>query len=406
MAGKKTKARTLSDVAVGSVEQRALLAELHRDLQRYDVEAVEYVSHGIDWLDRQKRQKTETGVDNLNRLYAKGLMMECVRPLQHGADSRSVAQAVGMFTAAYLMNRDFRREIDQGVTNALYPYVKKKADKAEPGSAWARRLERIETARNDGRMPLTARSAAVMKLALTKKAYRDVRMSDDPKKVMDEYNKSVETLFSLAEADGVDPQAMKKNVRTLVGHMVRQDPSNAQFFDQLAYDRVVRAPGELKADGSRVWTGQYIQKDGSSYDGNFGPRLPMDAEERSRTIYDSLKEGFDQCHTAEDVTRFARAACGEQLSDDVKAAMPWTEGWQERFQWKRSMSLSDCRSQEDEDGLFDAMEAHTKTLFSEWAKAHPKEMSKMNRRTGGPKTRPEAQAGPELVTGGSDFEME
>lgn len=370
-------------VEADSREQMRVLREWNEKISEYDRTAMDYISAGTDWLSRNssKKKENEIQVDSVNRLYAMGLMTECAKPLiYNGNNPNRVGQAMGMFVAGYLLNPDFKKAVDEKVVSALEPYVKKKAEGAAPGSRWDVWSKKIAAANNDGRLPLTAKSAAMMKLGLTKKAYREMRESDNPDEVRKKYDESVDTLFRLAEADGVKAEDIRRNVRNIVGQMIRADPSAAQYFERTGYEQVQKAPGQVKTVNGqtmRIWNGEYTNQDGSMYDGSFGPRSIMSVEERASVLSSVVKKGFDACGTAEDLQVFAKAISGNDVPEEQKNRLPWLNELLARRDLKVQMVYNDCKTDEEADRVDSMVASSIRQYAVDWAKDHPKEAAKM-----------------------------
>lgn len=126
------------------------------------------------------------------------------------------------------------------------------------------------------REPLTVESAAARKLDMTIQAYKDMREDGaDVLKIQENYDASMAQLSKMCEVDGIDEQAVNRQMRISVGEMARKNPAVMDMFNESTYQGVRRAPYHKDIDGQPVWSGEYMNADGSKFDGAFTPRTVM-----------------------------------------------------------------------------------------------------------------------------------
>lgn len=374
-------------VQKGSLEERRELDKLSKEIARYDIEAVDYIADGVAWMKRNEGRKAgmETDVDRMHEQYAQAVLLKCAEPLSKGVTEDSIGEATGMFLAGYMMNSRFREGVNQKVMKLAQPMVAQKADAT--GFRFLQRWsDRMAAAGNDGRIPLTPKSAAMMQLGLSKKAYREMREDGaDVDAVMKSYHESMDRLYNIAAQDGVSRNVLNQNVRRTVGKMSSIDPSVTQFFSETGFGDVQKARGqEINVNGRVMyqWSGEYADRNGNLYQDAFRPRQPMDRGNRISALEKTLQGGFSNCNTAEDIREFLSVVQGASTKDWPEEKVQkygWMESWQNKMLNVYDMALNDCKNASEAMQLDEDLVYCTKTQFSGWANRHKDVMHEIQR---------------------------
>lgn len=141
------------------------------------------------------------------------------------------------------------------------------------------------------REPLTVESAAKIKMDMTIQAYENMRKDGaDVDAFLVQYDESMETLSRLCKVDGIDEHAVNQQMRLSIGERMRKNPAFGNIFRELSYDGVEKAPPHRNPNNptQAVWTGEYMTRDGMSFDGQFTPRPPMSQEYAAKLKLDMI----------------------------------------------------------------------------------------------------------------------
>ena len=269
-AGANEVAEKRGHVEVGSKLEQDYVDNLEIEIERVDCDFVKYVS---DVAEFNGSDPIDTQAQAMNQLYNQQMMLACSQPLQDGVDPRSIARSIGMYAGMCLMSKDFRKQCGF-VGNALYPVVDKMADAKGPGSFWDKQRERIIRSENDGRLPLTPKTAAIMKLGFARSAFSQMREPNaDTDQVVADYNKAVGVLYQEAQRDGISMEDINRNERIVVGHLLDRDPMYKQMFNETAFLDVHKEELVKHGDKER-WRGEFKTADNQPFTGGFSPRLP------------------------------------------------------------------------------------------------------------------------------------
>ena len=95
--------------------------------------------------------------------------------------------------------------------------------------------DKITKTANEGRMPLTAESAAMMRIAYDKKFYNDCRRPGaDIVSLTEEHEKAVANLTNMAEIDGVNKQALSKAFSKKLKEQIMYDETLTDVYQGMA----------------------------------------------------------------------------------------------------------------------------------------------------------------------------
>lgn len=298
---KKTKALEPKDVVrVGSPEEKAYLYNLKNDITKADGDFIGFMAKAVN-LKERKASQTDSQTDVMNMYYNRMMLMQCIEPVSKGVNKESIIQAVGMTVGLSLFNPEFQKYVNNSAATALYPTVDRLASRFGENSIWAKQRDFVITKANDGRLPFTAKSAAIQSIAFGRDLYDELRKEGaNRSELINNYMGACNELGEQAVADGCSMDDIHRSQRTIIGQMIEKDPSFAQYFNETAYGDVKRADYQIDPDDSRrqVWRGEFVQSDDTSFTGAFTPRVVMDVDFHAAKLNEFLHNSFADCRTA------------------------------------------------------------------------------------------------------------
>ena len=296
-------------VVSGSAEEKQYLDRLTRDILDMNVDFVDFVSKS-----KASKEYVAQRTDSINNDYNQRLMMMITMPLRRGCNKESILQSIGVAAGAMLFNKEFRKSCSATVQNLMYPYVSAIADRSKPGGFWDTQRRKLSMAQN-GRLPLTPESAAVMHLGFCKNAYNLMREPGaDRDKILKDYKSAVTTLRSMAKDDGISPDVLNQSIRTIAGQLIERDPKLSICFEELSFRGVKRGAGKVE-NMTETWKGEYLDASGEAFAGAFNPRVPRTREEYGAVFAKFFSEQFDSCKTPEALADKMRTKEHKQLRD-------------------------------------------------------------------------------------------
>lgn len=310
-------------------DMERLRKEFEDRIQSYNWNLSNYIAYGEDWL--HNNADMSTAARHTNNIYQKQLVLMCISPLRQGLSSESVIATVGMYAGMCLANKDFKNQVKMSIGQAVSPFVDKLSEYANEHNRSSKTLDKMKAWSDNmvkeaygGRMPFTPQSAAVQDLAIHQMAFNQMRQPGaDIEQIQNDWRQARSTLYAMAQADGIDPADINREVRIIVGRqqmMNERDmgispetvkgyqyggagscaPVSAMFqetstFNPDGYNTFHRdyfhkenvlhhdAEGKPYIENEFVWNGefQYCGDDGKvmRYDGDFTPRPPMSGEQ-------------------------------------------------------------------------------------------------------------------------------
>lgn len=288
-------------VMKGSREEAEMLREFEYELYQVDDNMTKYIADRT--LEKQQKPINE-GLDMINMMYHRRMFAVAASPLSQGVNAGSIIESMGMLAGMCLASPSFRKTVKNTVRNALYPVAEKMAMK-NPNSAWAAYRDKVLREENNGRLPLTGKSAAIMQIGFLRGAYAKMRQPDaNVSDVLNEYDTAVGLLNEQAEHDGVSKDDIALNMRTIIGQMVERDPNLAHFVEELGYGTVTRDPDrQVEVDGQTYnsWCGEYTSKDGEPFTDAFHPRVPASEASYSNMWVDFVRDNIKDCKSYKQV---------------------------------------------------------------------------------------------------------
>lgn len=295
-------------VTPGSVADMKQLLAFQKEIDRMNVDMVEFHGRGKAWLkEHAEKGGKGTSFQAFNDMFQRRMLMMCILPLQRGINAESLVQSVGMAVGMAIVNPDFRKNLHQAYANwqinrhgGINEYI---LDMENDPKAIASIDKHLAKA-NGGRIPFTEQSAAAMNIALAKQAYEGFRNPEmDDFDVGYAYQNAQEMLYKLAKADGISEDALDRATRVMYGRLSQVDPSLSQLYSETAYRKVVMGDMEddeyktFDEDGNSVirkryvWNGAYGDVESQQdFEGMFHVREKMDVHEFGKTIQEDMAE--------------------------------------------------------------------------------------------------------------------
>lgn len=374
----------------GGIEQQKMLSNLSKEISRYDLKAMDYISESVEWIENEGQGETQ--LDMMNKMYSRYLIMECAKPIIQGRDADAVLQSMGIMIAGYLTNPEFKKTVNETAQKVIYPYVKYKSDTAGPDSKWRDWCDKIEATKNGGHLPLCGKSAAAMQIAIDRKFYNEMRADGaDINKLTEQYNKTRDQLYSIAKHDGVSREELDDNIRTLFGQMQGVDPTVTRMYTETAFEDVVKSKAhevKVKDENGKEhseyrWDGQFeYRKGGKDYARGFSVRRPTNHFNWIDRLNGSMEDAFGRCKTADDVFQLGRVINGENINDIYPEGSAeckrygWMMEWQRKNKRDFDIMYDDCRNVDDYETLDQYVQEVSSAHFENWLRSHPKEAQK------------------------------
>lgn len=200
---------------------------------------------------------------------------------------------------------------------------------------WKRREQALREAADAGRVPWTARSAALTEVALSEKLYSQSR---EPGADVEGLNMAhaalVDNLYREAARDGIEPEEFAQASRVVVGQRIQENPAFGAMYDELAHGAIIRSPERtLRVRGMQepvsVWEGGFESRDGAKVTaGMFSVRPPMSSYQHAAELSDSMTRDLMSSRSLEDLNERMMsyavgwaAAADPSLQDRVPAGM-------------------------------------------------------------------------------------
>ncbi len=241
----------------------------NKELKKYDKDFANYAS--LDISSSNIREKNTKYI--LGKL---GLAKDYVKYMPTG----DIADGIGEEATAIAANKTLAKKHGFGakIAEAFQPFFEKQAEKHPKLKGIS---DRITKAANDGRMPLTADSAAMMKIAFDKKYYNDMRKPGaDKDELKAQYQSAMSNLMSMAAHDGVDKKMMSEKFNQKLIQQMQVDESITDIYKGVSTGDIRLGPDEpvLNSKGEEVKVkGKTLYKTASSLTDNRGNVLDIDA---------------------------------------------------------------------------------------------------------------------------------
>lgn len=297
----------------------------NKQLAKYDKDFINYASYDIDNAKINDRNTRYI----LGKLNIAGSYIDYL-PLS------DVSEGIGDEATAIAGNKKAARlGIAAKIASKFQPFFEEQARKHP-------RLQKLSDsvtkAANNGRMPLTADSAAVMRIAFDKKYYEDSRKPGaNVETLKAQHDRAVNNLTKMAMFDGVDKEMLSKKFAAKLIEQMKVDESITDIYSGMATGEIRLAPDEpmLDAKGKEIkvggktlrkWSNSFVSpeldKDGKNIGldaWEFETREPQSIE----SIVASYKSQFDdivsKCETEKDLKSVMASPSFANIERNAKA---------------------------------------------------------------------------------------
>ena len=312
-------------------EQEEEWKNIEKSLNDATVKNIEFDGIGREWLDKHNAAKNRTLQQRILESMQRRLVLSCLQPLAEDFSVISALTTIGMFSAYMATNPQMNERFMKGVNKyRAAKYERLAVDAKEhpekfgnkfKAAYWERQYERYAKKANDGRVPLTPEAAANMKLAYEKRHYDDTRsvlkdfkdgiISQDERDSKLEdldllHEEHVDTLYRVAQADGLDIKDVERAERIMVERIQRFDETSKYgfMFEGLAQKKVSKAPavnrtyrvpdgkGGFNTEHVKVWNGEYVDSNGKPWEQGFDARQPYSKDTLADDIADNMAVSY------------------------------------------------------------------------------------------------------------------
>lgn len=297
----------------------------NKQLAKYDKDFINYASYDIDNAKiNDKNTRYILGKLNIAGAYVDYL------PLS------DVSEGIGDEATAIAGNKKAARlGITAKIASKFQPFFEEQARKHPKLQKLS---DSVTKAANNGRMPLTADSAAVMRIAFDKKYYEDSRKPGaDVETLKAQHDRAIKNLTNIAKFDGVDEEMLSKTFASKLIEQMKVDESITDIYAGMATGKILLAPDEpmLDAKGKEIkvggktlykWSNEFVSpeldKDGNNVKldaWEFETREPQSIE----SIVASYKSQFDdfvsKCETEADLKYVMASPSFANIERNAKA---------------------------------------------------------------------------------------
>lgn len=269
----------------------------NKELARYERDFENYASLDID----------SAKIMDKNTKYVFGKLNIAEKYLQY-IPTGDMAQSLGDETTAIAGNKSaFKLGIGAKIANVFQPFFEEQAKKHPRLQGLS---DNITRAANGGRLPLTADSAAVMKIAFDKKYYNDCRRPGADKAALKEqYDTAIFNLMDMAALDGVDEKQFSEKIGEKLIQQMQVDESITHIYEgmstgqiRLGEDKpVLNSKGEeIKINGKTLYkrANNFVGLDGKQIDClNLSPREPQSIEDILSEYQNKLDKYAKSCNS-------------------------------------------------------------------------------------------------------------
>ena len=268
----------------------------NKELKRYDKVFSDYASY----------QETDD-VYSQNSRYIFGKLGIAEKYVEHISEEDMI-DGVGIETAAVAGSKHASKMgVKAKIAKFFQPAFEKQAQKHPALQGLS---DRVSKAANNGRLPLTADSAAMMKIAFDKRYYREIREPGaNVEEIREKYESAVGNLRNLAQRDGVSPKALSQKLGEKLAEQIQVDETLTDVYKGMSTGDIRFAPDEpvlnrngepLRVRGRVLYkTSQsFVDKDGNALDPfDFQPREPQSIDEIVAEYKEQLSAMTKNCRT-------------------------------------------------------------------------------------------------------------
>ena len=296
----------------GSEEAQHELENFAQGIASEQQSMIDYTAYARDILQKDGLSRLSPELQMRQEIFQRRMALMALSPLEHGVSGESIVESAAMFIGLYIASPQMRKGLKHLRADRAQAKVNKAIEKGKsPEKLAALRAKRdvyLKKSHN-GRLPYTAQTAALFDIGLITQATNKLRDGADYDKTMEQLGDARSALQDLAAKDGVSSEEMWQAERVIVGKRMRADRSSASVFRETAFDGAHMADPKVVTyvayadDGSpymakdKVWSGEFVTRDGAPMDGGFSPRKPVNREQLSELLNDAIARNADACVT-------------------------------------------------------------------------------------------------------------
>lgn len=297
----------------------------NKELTKYEKAFADYASLDIE----------SSKVNDLNTRYIFGKLGIAEKYVDYVPED-DISAGLGEEMTAIVGNKSARKlGIGAKIASKFQPFFEKQAEKHPRLRGLS---DRITKAANNGRMPLTADSAAMMRIAFDKKYYNDCRRPGADKEALrEQYNAAVENLTKMAAYDGVESAELSAKFSEKLITQMQVDETLTDIYKGMADGSIRLADNKavLNADGKKVTIGGktlyerstgFVSSEKDAKGNNkpldawdFEPREPQSIEEILSDYQAKLDKYAQTCTTEADFKRLLASDSFKNLERNAKA---------------------------------------------------------------------------------------
>ena len=318
----------------------------NRELARYEKDFTNYASLDID----------AARISNTNTRYIFGKLNIAEKYVNY-IPAGDMAESMGDDMTAVAGNRSaYRLGIGSKIASVFQPFLEKQAKKHPSLQALS---DNITKAANGGRMPLTADSAAIMKIAFDKKYYYDCRRPGaDRDALKEQYDSAMNNLMTMAAADGVSDKALSAKISEKLITQMQIDESLTDIYAGMSTGEIrlgedkpmLNAKGEeIKIKGKTLYqrANNFVDPNGNEISGlNLTPREPQTIDEILEDYQTKLDKYAKSCKTEADFKKMLASDSYQNIERNAKvfAALDCPDE-AEKFKYEFArVNIESCRN--------------------------------------------------------------
>lgn len=291
----------------------------NKALDKHDKDFINYSSMDINSGNISKKNTRYI----LNRL-------DIAKDYTNLLSPEEMANSIGHDTAAIAGNK-FGTNI--GVKAKIAGFFQPFASKmSERFPSWQKASDRIAKTANNGRMPLTADSTAVMKIAFDKKFYNDCRKPNANKEELKaQYTAACDNLKAMSLSDGVDSQKVSNSINHKIYTQMRMDTSIRDIYAGMTTGdiRLINDSPMLDQEGNEIKIKKrvlynnsetFVDKDGKAIDCfDLDVREPQSMSEIISDYQKNLEALADKCRTDAEFKKLLASPSYQYTENNAKS---------------------------------------------------------------------------------------
>lgn len=281
----------------------------NKEIARYEKDFETYMNLGVE----------DITLSDANTKYVLG-KLDIARRNAKYVTAEDMAEVLGDEVTAIAGSKSGHKVgVKAKIANIFQPFCEKQSEKH---AGFKKISDRVTKAANNGRMPLTADSAAMMRIAFDKKYYDDCRKPGaDVAELYEAHKTAVENLAKMAQYDGITPKELSDKFSEKLINQMQYDETLTDIYAGMATGEIRLADNEpildakgnpLKIKGQTLYktpdhfvsaekgrNGKNIELDAW----NFEPRQPQSVESIIDDYQSQMRALYSKCETTGDIKR-------------------------------------------------------------------------------------------------------